>query len=99
MNNEDKVLLQKAKKVLGLKSNGEIAEAIGNKKENAINWSNRGIPEVARIKISQLINNKENECNFETIKELKKYFEMLNEEEQEMYIAEIKARALRKTIK
>ena len=36
MNNEDKALLQKAKKVLNLNSNGEIAEAIGNKKENAI---------------------------------------------------------------
>ena len=99
MNNDDKELLQKAKKILNLKSNGDIAEAIGNKRENAINWSNRGIPEVAKIKISQMINNKENECNFETIKELKKYYEMLSKEEQEMYLAEIKARALRKTLK
>ena len=46
-----------------------------------------------------MINQKENECNFETIIELKKYFEMLSREELEMYLAEIKARALRKTIK
>lgn len=99
MNNNDKELLQRAKKILKLKSNGDIAEAIGNKRDNAINWSNRGIPEIARIKIIQMINQKENECNFETIIELKKYFEMLSREEQEMYLAEIKARALRKTIK
>ena len=47
MNNNDKELLQRAKKILKLKSNGDIAEAIGNKRDNAINWSNRGIPEIA----------------------------------------------------
>ena len=57
MNNEDKVLLDLAKEVLKVDSYKEIALRIGSKENSVINWSNRGLSKLARLKISQLINN------------------------------------------
>lgn len=99
MNNEDKELLEKVKDLLGLNTYREIAIAIGEKENSVINWSNRGLSKLTKAKISHLINSTKMEQKIEKFSELQKYYELLDENEQEMYLAEIKARALRKLLK
>lgn len=56
MNNDDKQLLELAKKILKVDSYKQIAIAIGMKESSVVNWSNRGLSEIAKIKINQMIN-------------------------------------------
>jgi hypothetical protein len=63
MNNEDKALLDLAKQILKVESYKEIAVMIGSKENTVINWSNRGLSKLARLKINQLINNENSQKN------------------------------------
>lgn len=73
----------------------EIAELVDVPVKTAYNWE-KNRKKLFNVLEEYIKMKNENITNF---KELKEYFEKLTEQEQEMYISEIKARVLRKELK
>lgn len=102
MNNEDKELLESAKIALNATSYKDIAKAIGMKENCVVNWSNRGLSKLARLKISQMINYSDNHIKIpKTINihlsnkeiEILQAYRELEKEDQEIFYYKLKAAA------
>ncbi len=102
MNNEDKELLESAKMVLNVASYKDIAKAIGMKENCVINWSNRGLSKLAKLKISQMISSKDSQTKIpKTINsylsdkeiEILQAYRELEKEDQEIFYHKLKAAA------
>lgn len=103
MKEDDKELLELAKKVLNVTTYKEIALAIGMKENSVVNWSNRGLSEIARIKINQMINdtkkqlvsipNKLNSHISEKEIEILEAYKKLDQKKQKLYYHQILADA------
>jgi Peptidase S24-like len=63
MNSLDKQLLEQAKKVLNVRAYKDIALALGYKEESIVNWSKRGLSEVVKLKLGQLIDKASHDIN------------------------------------
>lgn len=102
MNNDDKELLEKAKIALNVTSYRDIAKAIGMKENCVVNWSNRGLSKLAKLKISQIVSHDDIQIKIpKTINahlsdkeiEILQAYRELDKEDQEIFYHKLKAAA------